>query len=77
MREDIGRGVRRDGDGWWRGGGVVCVRVYVVVRLGRKNGGDGGGIFNRGEGGAKRRRFSVEPPERLYVRSCVCVCTIQ
>lgn len=45
------------------------------TRLGRKNGSDSGGIFNRsvGGGGAKRRRFSVEPPERLYVRTLVRV----
>lgn len=44
-----------------RGEVVLCV---VVVRLGRKNSVGGGGI----QQGAKRRRFSVEPPERLYVR---------
>uniref|UniRef100_A0A2S2PA64 Uncharacterized protein n=1 Tax=Schizaphis graminum TaxID=13262 RepID=A0A2S2PA64_SCHGA len=29
--------------------------------------------IQQGEGGAKRRRFSVEPPERLYVRTLVRV----
>jgi len=67
MREDIGRGVRRDGDGWWRGDRVVC----VCARVGRKNGGVGGGIFNRVEGG--RNVVSQLNRQRgcMYVRACV------
>lgn len=41
------------------GKGIVCVCVYV---WGAKT--VAAAEFNRG---AKRRRFSVEPPERLYV----------
>lgn len=76
MREDIGRREYTDVTvtaGGRRGSGV-CVCVCSGTRLGRKNGSDSGGISNRGEwGGTKRRRFSVEPPERLYVRTLVRV----
>lgn len=41
---------------WWRGKGIVCVRGAKTVAA--------AAVFNRG---AKRRRFSVKPPERLYV----------